>query len=168
MRTFIQITSILLTLESAIFLAKGSLGLSPQAIAELSTTPWDYNPGLINNLAQQRADNAVGVLFLIVAIALQLWDIFRPARQEDFPIHRRAAAIAVISSAVLFLVAWTSAGALARSTERTALSIAKARPVPPQAADALSDLQALSLRCDAWSVRGAERLGAAECIAGAD
>jgi hypothetical protein len=47
--------------------------------------------------------------------------------QEDFPIHRRAAAIAVISSAVLFLIAWTSAGALARSTERTALSIAKAK-----------------------------------------
>jgi hypothetical protein len=54
LRTFIQITSLILTLEAAVFLAKGSLGLSAENIARLSVTRLDANPDVINSFGTNR------------------------------------------------------------------------------------------------------------------
>jgi hypothetical protein len=43
LRTFIQIAALALTIESAWFLARGSLSLSPTTIAELSKPKYGYN-----------------------------------------------------------------------------------------------------------------------------
>ena len=52
LRTFIQVTALVLTLEAAIFLAKGNLGLSPQVIAELGATKVAYNDTVLNSLCK--------------------------------------------------------------------------------------------------------------------
>lgn len=101
LRTFIQITSLLLTLEAAIFLAKGGLGLSAEAIAQLSSTRFGYNPDLVRSLAQQRCDTWVGVGLLLLAFSLQMWNTLWPLRIGDFGVHKGAALYAVVFSIVL-------------------------------------------------------------------
>jgi hypothetical protein len=59
-RTFIQVTGLVFTLEAAFFLAKANVGLSAEHIAELASIKWDYNPDVVRSLAQQRADNLGG------------------------------------------------------------------------------------------------------------
>jgi len=56
LRSFIQVTALLLTLESAIFLARGNLGLSAKVIAQLARTKFTYNFEIAKNLSTQRAD----------------------------------------------------------------------------------------------------------------
>ena len=80
LRTFIQITGLILTLEAAVFLAKGNLGLFAETIAGLSSTKYNYNSDVINSLAQQRADAWIGVILLLLAFSLQMWNAPWPMR----------------------------------------------------------------------------------------
>src|SRR5438270_455749 len=89
-RSFLQIGSISLTLASALFLAKGNLVLSVEQIAQLSATKWGYNPDVLKSLAQQRAETWVGVVFLLLAFALQVWNELFPKREDDFTVRRRS------------------------------------------------------------------------------
>lgn len=100
-RTFIQVTSLVFTLEAAIFLAKGNLGLSAETIAEISSTEWDYNLDVVKSLARQRADTWVGIILLLLAFGLQMWNVLWPMRLGDFAIHRGAAIYAIVFSLVL-------------------------------------------------------------------
>jgi|SRR5467141_970482 len=116
MRTFIQMTSIVVTLWSAIFLAKGNLGLTPAQIAELSSTKYDFNPDLITSFARQRADTWVGVAFLLLAFGLQLAHEFWPADDTG---RRRAGVLgAVTFSLAIFVAGWFWARASVTATER--------------------------------------------------
>ena len=115
-RTFIQITSLFLILEAAFFLAKGNLGLSARAIAELASTKWDFNPDLIANLAQQRADTWIGVLLLLIAFALQMMNVMWPMRWSDFTVHKGAAVYAVVLSIVIGFGAFYLSKQIARNT----------------------------------------------------
>jgi hypothetical protein len=122
-RTFIQIASLVLTLEAAIFLAKGNLGLSAQAIADLSSTKWGHNDDLIATLAQQRADTWVGVVFLLLAFFLQMWNVLWPMRWVDFEVHRGAVVYTVIFCLVLGFGAFFCAKEIAHHTERDVRAI---------------------------------------------
>lgn len=95
-RTFIQIASLVLTLEAALFLAKAGLGLSAAAIVELASTKWDFNADLVASLSQQQADTWVGVVLLLIAFALQMTNAMWPLRYADFAVHRGAATYAII------------------------------------------------------------------------
>ncbi len=75
LRTFIEIMALILTLESAIFLTKGNLSLTPDVVAELATTKFDYNENIIGVLSGQCADTWVGVVLLLSAFTLQLVDL---------------------------------------------------------------------------------------------
>lgn len=101
LRTFIQITGLILTREEAVFLAKGNLGLSAETIAELSSTKYNYNSGVINSLVQQRADTWIGVILLLLAFSLQMWNALWPMRWDDFAVHKGAAVYALVFSLVL-------------------------------------------------------------------
>jgi hypothetical protein len=129
-RTFIQITSLVLTLEAAIFLAKGNLGLSAQAIAEISSTKWDYNSDLITSLAQQRADTWVGVVLLLGAFFLQMGNALWPMRWADFDVHKGAAVYAVAFSVMLGFGAFFLAREVAHSTSSDVKKILE-RPATP-------------------------------------
>jgi hypothetical protein len=114
-RTFIQLTALILTLEAAIFLAKGNLGLSPKVIAELSSTKWDYNTDVIGTLASQRADTWVGIVLLLCAFGFQLWNSLWPMRIGDFGVN----AWGILSALFLGIVVYLGANIYARKLSRT-------------------------------------------------
>ena len=117
LRTFIQITGLALTLEAAAFLAKGNLGLSAESIAALSSTKVGYNPDVIRSLAQQRADTWIGVVLLLLAFTLQMWNALWPMRWDDFSVHKGAAIYALVFSLVLGFGAFFLSYELAAATE---------------------------------------------------
>lgn len=118
LRTFIQVLALITTLGSAIFLAKGSFGLSAQDIAALGGTYWGHNPPLIRSLAQQTADYRAGVILLVLAFSLQMANTLWPMRWADFNISRSGAVAAVVAGALLFVVGWWLANSHASRVER--------------------------------------------------
>lgn len=116
-RTFLQITSISLTLEAAFFLAKGALGLSAETIAELSATKLGYNSGVIKSLASQCADTKIGVILLLAAFVLQLWNALLPFRWVDLEAHKGATIYALVFAVVIGFGAYFLSHELASNTE---------------------------------------------------
>lgn len=106
LRTYIRILALIATLESAIFLARGSLGLSPQAIAALAGTYAGYNSLLVQSLAQQTADYRAGVILLMLAFLLQMGNTLWPIGWKDFEVSRKGAVLAVAVGIVIMVVAW--------------------------------------------------------------
>lgn len=117
-RTFIQILALVTTLESAIFLAKGSLGLSAEAIAALASTYIGYNPHVIQSLAQQTADYRAGVILLLVAFSLQMGNTLWPIRWKDFAVSKKGAVFAVAVGVAIMPLAWCLASSHASRIER--------------------------------------------------
>jgi len=117
-RTFIQILALMTTLESAIFLAKGSLGLSAEAIAALGSTYVGYNPHLVQSLAQQTADYRAGAILLLVAFSLQMGNTLWPIRWKDFAVSKKGAVLAVAIGVVILPLAWWLANSHASRMER--------------------------------------------------
>lgn len=118
LRTFIQILALITTLEAAVFLAKGNLGLSAQAITELGGTYFGYNPHLVQSLAQQTADYRAGVILLLVAFSLQMGNTLWPMRWVDFEVSRKGALVAVAVGAVIMMATWWVANLHASRIER--------------------------------------------------
>jgi hypothetical protein len=119
-RTFIQVGSLVLTLEAAFFLAKSGLALSPGAIAGLASVGYGYSLHLIDNFAAQRADTFVGVALLLLGFILQLINTLWPFRWEDFAVHRGAAIYAFILAVVIGIGAHYFAREWAASTATAA------------------------------------------------
>ena len=132
LRTFIQILALVTTLESAIFLAKGSFGLSAQDIAALGGTYLGYNPHLIRALARQTADYRAGLILLVLAFSLQMANTLWPMRWMDFEVSRKGALFALAFGAVLLVVTWWLANLHASSVERQVREIyERAEPKAP-------------------------------------
>jgi len=104
LRSLIQILAIAITLEAAIFLAKGNLGLTPKLIAELASTKWNYNKNVLQNLSSQKADTWIGVGLLVLAFALQLSNSLWEMRFTDFSVHQGGVVFALVLSAVIFVI----------------------------------------------------------------
>jgi hypothetical protein len=103
--TVLQIGALLLTLESAIFLALGGLGLSVQSIAQLSGTYWGYNKHLVESLARQNADTWMGVMLLTGAFALQVVSAWCGPTMDDIgPANRLGVAATVLVGFLLFFI----------------------------------------------------------------
>src|SRR5437867_483815 len=85
-------------LDMPFFLARGTLGLSPEVIAELTVTKVGYNRAVLESLAGQAADTQVGVVFLVLAFGLQLSSAILPARWVDFEVSRRGVVAALVFS----------------------------------------------------------------------
>ncbi len=117
LRTFIQTCSLSLTLEAAVFLAKGNLGLSAEVIARLSLHRWEHNSSVIKNLAMQRADTWIGVILLFVAFALQMTNLLWPLRFADFEVSSTGALAAIAFSILVFGFALLLSRRIAARTE---------------------------------------------------
>ena len=104
-RTFIQVTSLILTLMSAIFLIKGITGMQVKDMAELSTSKWNYNLDTAKNLTTQKADTIVGVILLLSGFTMSLGDMLWEMRCCDFKISKTGVIIAIAFSAMIFFIA---------------------------------------------------------------
>jgi len=117
----------MLTLEAAIFLSKGNLGLSAENIARLASTRWDYNLDLVQSLAQQSAETWVGVVLLLLAFILQMWNALWPLRWDDFNIHKSGVLSALVFSIVVGTGAFYGSKYVAKNTAEKVKAILTAR-----------------------------------------
>jgi hypothetical protein len=125
--TFIQWTALILTLESAVFLSKGNLGLSAPIVAELAATKWDYNMEVIKSLAGQNADNWIGVFLLLASFAFQVISALIPGQTTSSAIDRAGLVSSIGFSALIFLVAWQTSHWRARRLAQRAQEILESR-----------------------------------------
>jgi hypothetical protein len=89
---------------SAIFLVKGTAGMSLKDMAELSTMKWGYNTRITKNLAGQKADTMVGSALLFLSLVLQIINFLWPLSWDDFGISHVGVALAVVISIVIFFI----------------------------------------------------------------
>lgn len=128
LRTFLQVAALALTVEAAIFLAVGNLGLTPQVIAELSTTKATYNPDVAGSLAEQAIGTWVGVVLLVAGFLFQLVNQVWPMRFQDFEVSRPGVVAAVAFSAVVFAVAYWASDVLSHRTENEVMRLLSELP----------------------------------------
>src|SRR3989304_2125337 len=102
-RTLIQISAIIFTLEAAWFLLQGNLGLTVKDIAEVASTKLNYNPDVVKSLSRQKADSWVGFLLLLGAFFLQLSNGLWAIRWKDFAVNRNGVILSVIIGALVFV-----------------------------------------------------------------
>jgi hypothetical protein len=86
-RTFIQMSAMILTLAASVFLLKSNLGLTPNTIAKLSKPHLDYlSDEFVKTFSKQSADTRVGIVLLLLSFALQMGNALWPLRWKDFGI----------------------------------------------------------------------------------
>lgn len=123
LRTFIQVLALILTLESALFLVRSNLALSPRAIAELATSKWGYSADALKNYSQQRADTVVGLILLLFGFTLQLANSIWPMRWMDFNVSRAGALIAVAIGVLVLILSFPISKRLGDRTYAEAFKI---------------------------------------------
>jgi hypothetical protein len=116
LRTLIQIAALYLTLGSAVFLLKGNLALSPQSITELSSTKIGYNMEIATNLAKQNADTWIGLVLLLIAFFLQMWNLGWPIPWCDFAVSRAGMLYAAVFVILLPILGQIGSRILQRRT----------------------------------------------------
>jgi hypothetical protein len=104
--SIIQLTALILTLESAIFLAKGNLGLSAESIAELASTKYGANLKVIENLAHQNAYSRIGIILLCISVFIQMITILLISGAKFLAISTSNLIISFVVSGFVFLVCW--------------------------------------------------------------
>lgn len=122
-REILQISSIILTLGSAIFLERGNIGLSAQNIAKLATTRYGANLDVIQSLANQEADSKFGILLLVLSFALQMIAVF--ISTEVTPNFTNPI-VYVISVPICLIILWVCVKA---SNSRSKIKFEEARDI---------------------------------------
>lgn len=108
-RSFVQMTALILTLGASIFLLKSNFGLTPETIAKISSTYWDHNKPVAKSFAQQSADTRVGIVLLLTAFALQLINALWPMRWKDFGISWHGIFVSIgVCAIILTISCWYS------------------------------------------------------------
>jgi len=126
LRSAIQVSALVLTLEAAFFLAKGNLGLAPEVIAQLAATKVGYNLDVARSLSMQAADTWVGFVLLLGAFVLQVANGLWPMRWRDFTVSRPGVVVGLGVSALAFgAAAWASCF-LTQRTEARVIQILSA------------------------------------------
>ena len=109
LRTFIQFTSITVTLIASFFWIRGAAFLSKKDLAALVGTYFGYNLSTLNSLGSQKADSFVAGLLLLLSFFLQSWNVLWPMRICDFGVDRAGVLISVAVSVILFFICfWAS------------------------------------------------------------
>lgn len=100
---FCSLTAVILTLESACFLAKASFTLTPGNIATLSATYWNYSSGQCLALIRQCANGRTGIFLLLTGFALQLLAMTTGIAVEKYSMHASATIYAAITGLGAFV-----------------------------------------------------------------
>lgn len=124
-RTFIQMTALILTIGAAVFLAKSNLGLTPEVIAKISSTNFDYNSEIIKSFANQKADTKVGIILLFVAFTLQMVNTLWPMRFKDFDINRYGVYLSIGICLIILIGAYWYSQTLSEKIHQKTMHIIK-------------------------------------------
>jgi len=104
LRTFIQITTLTLTLLSAYFLIAGILDMSLKNMTELSSTYFNHNLSALESYTKQKANTIVGFVFLLLSFILALINLLWPMRYSDFTVNYRGIMAALVLTIILFFI----------------------------------------------------------------
>jgi hypothetical protein len=118
LRTFIQVSALLLTLFAGILLVRGSFVLSQSDIAGLSSTHWDYNPSMVKNLSRHQYDTRIGLMLLVISGLFQMANLLWPMRFCDFAVNKMGVIIAIITSAIIFSLAVRMSTVLSKNLQK--------------------------------------------------
>lgn len=135
--TLLQSLATILTLESAVFLTKGSLALTPQSIAGLSSTYFGFNRHLIRSLSNQKADTGMGSILLLLAFLLQMVTLWRGPTYGDLGSADRTGLTMgfVIGVLILLMALWTSSMYSSRLVKRVEDVLKTIQANPTQSKD---------------------------------
>jgi len=106
LRTFIQMTVMMLTAEASYFLLKANLGLSAKTIVELSIPHFDYHAETLRSLTKQSVDTRVGLFLLLLSFALQTGNALWPLRIKDFGIDWRGVLASIAFCIVVLVISY--------------------------------------------------------------
>ena len=123
LRSFIQMSALILTLGASIFLLKSNLGMTPENIANLSLTRLDFSQPIVEAFAKQAADTRIGLILLLIAFILQMINALWPMRWKDFGIDWHGVLIAIGLTVVLLTLAHWYSKNLAEQTHKKAIEI---------------------------------------------
>ena len=124
-KVYIQFCSILATLISSLFLLKGSIGLSPKAIAELSSMKYRYNSDLVHTFSHQSVDTKIGVSLLILSFLLQLLQSFYPVSDSSQLKNLKIILYALFSAIIVYISAYIFADHMANNLAKEVLEMFK-------------------------------------------
>ncbi len=99
------------------------MGLTPQAVAELSSTGFGYSKTVAAALSQQTADTGVGTLILLLAFLLQLANSLWPMSWKDFGTSWRGVVLAIVVSATILTLAYFYSGRVQTRTYNAAMEV---------------------------------------------
>ena len=116
LRTFIQVTTVIIVVISAFFLVRGIAFLSPQDLAELSKLKFQFDLNVARNLIYQRSDTIVGFSLLLLSFLLQMINLLWPMRIGDFAVNKKGVILALIVSTLLFMGSLATSDTLSRYT----------------------------------------------------
>ena len=124
-RTYIQITALLLVLLSSLLLIKGKITLSVESLAELSKSKWGYNLDVAKSLTQERADTIVGFIILLFSLFLQVANMLWPMRWSDFATNKKGIILALVTFAIISCIAYVSSNILQQKLYKQVTDILK-------------------------------------------
>lgn len=123
LRSFMQMTALILTLGASIFLLKSNLGLTPEVISKISSTCWGYNALIVEGFAKQAADTRVGVILLLLAFILQLINALWPMRIDDFGVSWHGVLISIGFCIIVVTIAHWYAKNLSEKINKNTMQI---------------------------------------------
>jgi len=123
LRSFIQMSALILTLGASIFLLKSNLGMTPDNIANLSSTRFDFSQPIAETFTKQAADTRVGLILLLSAFILQMINALWPMRWKDFGIDWHGVLIAIGFAIVLLTFSHWYSKYLAEQNYKNTLDI---------------------------------------------
>lgn len=104
MFVILEISSVILAVESAFFLSKGNLGLSANEIAALSRAKYGANLSVLKSLADQNSDNWIGMVLLLTSVIVQIVMIAFPSQLNNSPINLSGLALSLVICGIIFVV----------------------------------------------------------------
>lgn len=115
--------SVCIGLISAFVLGRGGFAVSPEQMAQLASTKWDYNSEALAALASQAADTRVGTALVVLSVLLELWSLQQRVSNTARTSKRNAVLLALgLSVAVWALAHWyTSADSQAMAMQAKAV-----------------------------------------------
>jgi len=125
-RTFIQVTAVLLVLIASFFLIKAVILISLPEVVELANRDWDYSLVEAKNLIRQKSDTVVGFVLLLLSFLLSMINLLWPMRACDFRVSKVGVVVAVLASVVIFFSAMKCANSLQQGWYNRVMELLKA------------------------------------------
>lgn len=112
---FLNLLAALFGAMGSIYVLKGIARLSPDLAERLSQTYWGFSPAQMDSLTAQKADSIVGIILVVIALAITIFNLaVVPSHVPIFPRRAVAVAVAVALAAVSFIVLEFSGEAIHR------------------------------------------------------